>query len=126
MTDQHSESMTAVAESVSSGLERMFAQVGSAEVFSKPVTHGDSIIVNAAAIERFGGFGFGAGEGDEGTDVSGSGGGGGGGGRVEARPVAVIRVDDDRVSVVPVFDMTRIVIAAIGVCLALLRAMRRR
>lgn len=126
MSDEPSKLVVAAADSVSSGLERMFTQVGSAEVFSKPVKHGDSLVVNAAAVERFGGFGFGGGEGDDGADGSGSGGGGGGGGRVEARPVAVIHVDEAGVSVVPVFDMTRIAIAAIGVCFALLRAMRRR
>jgi len=57
--------------------------------------------------------------------ASGGGGGGGGGGAVNARPVAVIKVAEDGVTVVPIFDMTRIAIAAFGVFLALRKALRR-
>lgn len=126
MTESDNGQVAAAAGHMSAGLERLFGPVGSADVFSAPVERGESIVITAAAIERFGGFGFGGGEGDDGDAASGSGAGGGGGGRVEARPVAVIRIDGDGVSVVPVLDTTRIAIAAIGVALALMRAMRRR
>ena len=122
MNEGENMGLAGAAASVTAGLDRLFGPVGPSDVFSAPIESRGSVVVNAASIERFGGFGFGGGEGDDG-DASGS---GGGGGRVEARPVAVIRISDDGVSVVPVLDATRVIIAGMGVVLALCRAMRRR
>lgn len=125
MTDERSAAISAVGSRISDSLERLLGSIGVSDVFSEPIESGDSLIVNAAAIERAGGFGFGAGEGDEPSGQSGGGGGGGGGGSATARPVAVVRIEPDTITVVPVFDMTRLVIAAIGAFLGLWRAARR-
>jgi uncharacterized spore protein YtfJ len=44
---------------------------------------------------------------------AGGGGGGGGGGRILSRPVAVIIADEDGVRVEPVFDRTKVALAAL-------------
>jgi len=115
----------AAASNVTAGLDRLFQPVGPEDVFSAPIERDGMIIVTAAAVERVGGFGFGGGDGAEVDSTSGGGGGGGGGGAVNARPVAVIKIAEDGVTVVPIFDMTRIAIAAFGVFLALRKALRR-
>ncbi len=114
----------AAASNVTAGLDRLFQPVGPEDVFSAPIERDGMIIVTAAAVERAGGFGFGGGDGADVESPSG-GGGGGGGGAVNARPVAVIKIGEDGVTVVPIFDVTRIAIAAFGVFLALRKALRR-
>ncbi len=102
----------AAASNVTAGLDRLFQPVGPDDVFSAPIERDGMIIVTAAAVERAGGFGFGGGDGAEVESTSGGGGGGGGGGgAVNARPVAVIKIAEDGVTVVPILDMTRIAIA---------------
>lgn len=116
----------AAASNATAGLERLFRPVGPDDVFSAPIERDGMIVVTASAVERAGGFGFGGGDGGEAESASGGGGGGGGGGgATNARPVAVIKIAADGVTVVPIFDMTRIAIAAFGVFLALRKALRR-
>ena len=84
-----------------------------------------ALIVTASVVERVGGFGFGGGFGierDEAEESRGGGGGGGGGGSAIGRPVAVIDIGPEGVTVRPVVDATRIgitvatsLVAAIGV-----------
>lgn len=104
------------------GLSRVFPDAPVASVFSSPEHVGDDVVITAAAWERVGGFGFGSGEsGKGGTD---QGVGGGGGGMSHGRPVAVIRVGEHGVKVVPVVDITRIGITVLATALGIWRALR--
>jgi uncharacterized spore protein YtfJ len=88
-------------------------------VYGTPVKQRDTLIIPAAEVLAFSGFGAGQGYGGPETgspSTGGAGGGGGGGGSAHARPVAVIIVSPDSVRVEPVFDLTKIVLA--GVTLA--------
>ena len=69
------------------------------------------------------GFGFGAGS--DGDDPTSGGGGGGGGGSAQARPVAVIEVTSEGVSVRPVLDFTKIGITALLSFVAAWRLIRK-
>jgi uncharacterized spore protein YtfJ len=84
-------------------------------VFGEPKTVGNKTIIPVAAI----GVGFGAGggegkkakEGEENPSQEGAGGGGGGGGA--AKPLAVVEITEDSTKVIPVVDVTRIVVASL-------------
>jgi uncharacterized spore protein YtfJ len=94
---------------VQEGLARIPGEITVATVFGEPERVGDRVILTAAAVQQAGGFGFGAGGGGgPALEDSGSGAGGGGGGASEGRPVAVIEISADRVTVRPVLDFTRI------------------
>jgi uncharacterized spore protein YtfJ len=103
-------------------LEGLMAVATPEAVFSKPVKVGDALVITASEVNVGLGFGFGSGRGPriltnlpdesrkEGTESalgSGSGGGGGAG----ARPVAVITIREDMVSVEPIMDRTKIALA---------------
>jgi uncharacterized spore protein YtfJ len=114
MTDQKPNT----AQSLADSLNAVFGEAKPSTVFSEPETVGDEVVVMAAAWERAGGFGFGSGYGSvDGEDGGGE--GGGGGGASQGRPVAVIRIGNDGVSVVPVVDFTKmgvtVLLAVIGV-----------
>ena len=126
MTNDRLAAIGEVGGRIADGLDHLMGDLTSSNVFSDPIEVGDSVVITAAAVERAGGFGFGAGEGDEDEGPSGGGGGGGGGGSASARPVAVIRIHPDGVTVQPVLDATRLLIAALGAFLGLWRALRRR
>lgn len=88
-------------------------------VYGTPVKQRDTLIIPAAEVVAFSGFGAGQGYGGPENGPStpgGAGGGGGGGGSAHARPVAVIIVSPEGVRVDPVFDLTKIALA--GVTLA--------
>lgn len=87
-----------------------FSDAASVEaVYGKPVKQGDILVIPAAEVMTFMGFGIGSGSGmDPTTQAGGSGGGGGGGGRVLARPAAVIIIENGQVRVEPVVDVTKI------------------
>lgn len=114
-----------IGERVESALARLMDGVGAEDVFGEPHQVGERVILTASVIERTGGFGFGGGfgfENGEGEESRGGGGGGGGGGTVVGRPIAVIDVGPEGVTVKPVLDATKIgitivtsVLAAIGV-----------
>jgi uncharacterized spore protein YtfJ len=81
----------------------------------------------------FSGFGYGSGSGQglmEGSEeaAEGSGEGGGGGGKTLSRPVAVVIATPDGVWVEPVYDLTKVYMAAItaaGFMLAMLVRLSR-
>jgi uncharacterized spore protein YtfJ len=88
-------------------------------VYGAPVKQRDTVIIPAAEVVAFSGFGVGQGFGgpeNESSAIGGAGGGGGGGGSAHARPVAVIIVSPEGVRIDPVFDLTKIALA--GVTLA--------
>ncbi len=82
--------------------------------FGEPRVMNNRAIIPIALVA--GGCGAGGGEGKrpngEGTQEEGSGGGGGGGFAV--RPLAVLEVTDQQTRVIPILDVTRIVLAAFG------------
>ena len=121
---------------VEAALTRIMGGIGVKEVFGEPQAVGDRFIVTASVVERVGGFGFGGGFGierDEAEESRGGGGGGGGGGSAIGRPVAVIDIGPEGVTVRPVVDATRIgitvatsLVAAIGVARGVRRLVRGR
>lgn len=121
------------------------------KVYSEPVVVGDRTVIMAAEIHTGMGFGYGLATGvsvpagrmsdsdakphhglfgkhQREPDDAGPRGGGGGGGQAVARPVAVVTIDSDGVTVEPVLDRTKIVLTALtalgAMGLALIR-MRR-
>lgn len=107
------EALDVVQETVESFLETASVD----RVFGEPIKNGDTLIIPAAELFTFLGFGAGFGggtsvESKEGTQ-RGGGGGGGGGGRILSRPVAVVVASPEGVRVVEVVDPTKIALAAI-------------
>ena len=116
-------------------LEKLFSTARADSVFSAPVVQGGRTIITAAEVGTGGGFGSGIGMGrprghrqmavedsSADTQAEGAGGGGGGGGGAMARPVAAIIIDSDGVTIQPILDMTKIVlalVAALGAMLAI-------
>jgi len=109
-------------------------------VYGEPVTQGDQTIIPCAEVLAGVGFGFGGGfgsgtqsegEGEADTESntgSGFGGGGGAGGRSFSRPVAVVIASPEGVRVEPVFDITKIALAALtaaGFMVGMIARMRR-
>ncbi|MGW8249478.1 MAG: hypothetical protein ACWGO1_02460 [Anaerolineales bacterium] len=116
-----------------------FVETASVEaVYGKPIKSGDVTIIPTAEVMCGMGFGMGAGfgmgptgdnqwskagkaaaeseqkaEGEEPTVGGGAGSGGGGGGYTFSRPVALIISTPDGVRVEPVFDRTKILLAAL-------------
>ena len=85
-------------------------------VYGAPIKQRDTLIIPAAEVVAFSGFGAGQGFGgpENGTSASGgAGGGGGGGGSAHARPVAVIIITPEGVRVDPVLDLTKIALAGV-------------
>src|SRR5687768_4033846 len=117
---------------------RLFNVAQPRAVYSEPLTAGEYTVITASEVTVSMGFGYGAGGGssldtDEGkapADAnSGAGSGGGGGGFALGRPVAVISVGPQGVSVEPVVDVTKLGMAFINVLggmLLMWGRMRRR
>jgi len=81
-------------------------------VFGEAMRVGDRTVIPVARVRGAFGMGFGEGKEEEGAEKE-SGQGGGGGGWFSARPVAVVEMTADRVRVLPVVDLTRIVLMSI-------------
>lgn len=131
MTEQQLPAFISIEETqkVEAVLEK-FASAASVEaVYGKPVKQGDTIVVPAAEVMSFMGFGVGSGSGtDPQTQAGGGGGGGGGGGRVLARPAAVIIIQEGNVRVEPVVDVTKIALGfftAVGFVAGMMYRMSR-
>ncbi len=112
MNENYDSEMEATMESVSDTMEAFLASAHVDAVFGEPIQHGANLIIPAAEVFTAGGFGYGFGQSQETKDPAG-GGGGGGGGTVQARPIAVIVADGERVKIHPVFDVTKMAIAGI-------------
>ena len=101
--------------------------------YGEPIQNGDTMIIPTAEVLALMGFGVGSGygsgsAGDEESSGTGGGSGGGGGGRVLSRPVAVVIASPEGVRIEPVFDMTKIALAALtafGFMFGFLMRMRR-
>jgi uncharacterized spore protein YtfJ len=124
-------------------LEKVFAAAKPGAVFGQPVDAGGYTLITASEVTSGGGFGVGMGRGQAPRDSRqptpveaaprtggqpGGGGGFGGGGGSMGRPVAVIAIGPNGVTVRPVVDVTKVALAALTASLAMLRlrrAMRR-
>ena len=126
-------------------LEEIFAAAQPGAVFGQPVVSGVYTIITASEIAAGGGFGYGRGFGParpagheeepaveappvQSQPTLAGGGGGGGGGGSTGRPVAVIIVGPEGVTVKPVVDVTKLALTALtalGVAVAITRRMRR-
>ncbi len=84
-------------------------------VYGEPVTVGERTIIPVADIKYAFGLGYGEGRapGEEQEESQAGGEGGGGGGGVAARPVAVLEITADGVTVKPVMDEGRVALAGI-------------
>lgn len=107
--------------------DRLFGAARASAVYSEPVTVGAYTLITASEVIGGGGFGNGRGFGPaaspgvEPTRPAGAGGGGsGGGGGASGRPVAVIVVGPDGVQVKPIFDVTKLGLAALTTWTAML------
>ncbi len=132
LTDKSSEQLRTM-------MERIFAAAQPGAVYSEPVVSGNYTIITASEVTSGGGFGSGTGfgpatpsakqqPGEEGSqpEQANSGGGGiGGGGGSAGRPVAIIIIGPDGVTVKPVFDLTKIALAGITAGATMLAVLRR-
>lgn len=98
--------------------EELLKTAGPGMAYGRPIKSGDTTIIPTSEVLVFSGFGYGSGygqgfEGEEADPSEGGGGGGGGGGKTLSRPVAVVIVSPEGVRVEPVYDITKIYMAAI-------------
>lgn len=96
-------------------------------VYGEVLEHEDTLIIPAAEVLAFAGFGAGYGAGGP-EESGGEGGGAGGGGHTFARPVAVVIADKSGVRVEPVIDPTKIAMTfftALGFMVATIARMKR-
>jgi uncharacterized spore protein YtfJ len=131
-------------EQTAAMVEKIFAAAQPGAVYGQPVASETYTVITAAEVTSGGGFGMGMGLGPPprpgGTAAAaadtaqpedrqtGGGGGGGGGGGSMGRPVAVIAIGPDGVTVRPVVDVTKVALAGLtawATMLAVLRARRR-
>lgn len=113
--------------------EQLIKTAGPGMAYGRAVKSGDSTIIPAAEVLVFSGFGYGSGYGQgpmaENEETGeGGGGGGGGAGKTLSRPVAVVIASPEGVWVEPVYDMTKVYMAAItaaGFVLAMLLKLTR-
>jgi uncharacterized spore protein YtfJ len=139
MTERQGERVAHIAD-------RIFAATAPGVVFGQPITAGNFTVITACEVVSGGGFGSGSGfgrnnalptgSGETTTDrtqqqanSAGGGGGMGGGGGAMSRPVAVITIGPDGVTIRPVYDLTKVALAglaAVGTILAIWGRSRRR
>jgi uncharacterized spore protein YtfJ len=120
-------------------VDRIFGAARADAVYSEPVTAGEYTVITASEVTAAGGFGGGHGYEHAPTDAAnpdpthppragggGAGGGGsGGGGGSSGRPVAVIVVGPTGVQVKPIFDPTKIGLAALTAWAAMVATLLR-
>jgi len=119
----------ATFEFIQTEMDKLLAVANVEAVYGKPIHHNDTIIIPVSEVFAVLGVGGGSGmtegepteedeegeprhEGSEQKSRSGSGSGGGGGGHTFARPVALVIAGPDGVRVEPVFDRTKVALAA--------------
>jgi hypothetical protein len=134
---------------LSSVLEKIYSAAQPGAVYSEPVTVGNYTVIMASEIMAGGGFGSGLGFGlplaspqqaeetsqpqaqptsSGGGGMGGGGGGMGGGGGSSGRPVAIISIGPEGVTVKSIVDVTKIALAGVtvwGTMVMLLGRMRK-
>jgi uncharacterized spore protein YtfJ len=129
-------------EQAATMLEKIFAAAQPGAVYGQPVTSERYTVITAAEVTSGGGFGMGLGLGPasrsdakaaptaetaplEGGQTSGGGGVGGGGGAM-GRPVAIIAIGPDGVTIQPVVDVTKVALAGLTAWATMLGLLRGR
>jgi len=129
-------SLTGKREEILSGvIERIYSAAQPGAVYSEPVKSGNYTVIMASEVIVGGGFGSGSGFGpqeknanersSEAPQISSGGGGIGGGGSSRGRPVAIIVIGPDGVTVRPIFDFTKIILAGITTWVTMLMLLRK-
>ena len=126
-------------EALSNVIEKIYSAAQPGAVYSEPVKSGNYTVIMASEVTVGGGFGSGSGfgpqekKGDEKSSqsphISSGGGGIGAGGSSSGRPVAIIVIGPEGVTVKPVFDFTKIILAGMrtwGTMLMLFRKNAQR
>jgi uncharacterized spore protein YtfJ len=108
-------------------LAQIFAAAQPGAVYGQPVVAASYTLITAAEVTSGGGFGFGMGLGpptqtDEPSTESAGGCGGGGG--AMGRPVAIVAVGPDGVTIKPVVDVTKIALTTLTASVSLLGLLR--
>jgi uncharacterized spore protein YtfJ len=126
-------------EQLPSVLEKIFSAAQSDAVYSKPIVANNYTVITASEVASGGGFGSGSGFGpaspsspetrlgeerSPAESISSGGGGMGGGGGSSGRPVAIIIIGPEGVSVKPIFDITKIALAGIAAWITMLTVLR--
>jgi uncharacterized spore protein YtfJ len=114
---------------------KCFSQERAELYYSEPVKSGNYTVIMASEVIVGGGFGSGSGFGpqeknaneksSESPQISSGGGGFGGGGSSNGRPVAIIVIGPDGVTVKPIFDFTKIILAGITTWVTMLMLLRK-
>ena len=117
----------AIDEMLKSISERIGSVATVNTAFGEPRVMDHRALIPVALV--MGGFGGGGGEGktatgEEGKPREGSGGGGGGGFAV--RPLAVLEVTDQQTRIIPILDVTKIILASMGLIGGTLFMLARR
>lgn len=121
-------------------LEKIFSAAQAEAVYSKPIVSNNYTVITASEVAAGGGFGSGTGfgpatsssteeqankDGSQEEPVNSGGSGMGGGGGSSGRPVAIIIIGPEGVTVKPVFDITKIVLAGITAWITMLAVFRK-
>jgi uncharacterized spore protein YtfJ len=121
-------SFTNQPEKLVSILDKMVDIAKPENAFNKPIEAQNHTVIGASEVIVSMGIGFGGGnkhpQGDD-KPESKKGGGGGGGGISLCRPVASIVISSNGVTIKPIFDYTKIAIAAITTLCSMLIFMSR-
>jgi uncharacterized spore protein YtfJ len=121
-------------DGIPQALEKLLVAAQPGAVFGEPVQSGAYTVITASEVAAGGGFGTGVGMGgpagatdhpDNAGAGAGGGAGGGGGGGSSGRPVAVIVIGPEGVTVKPIFDVTKLGIALITAWGAMFLAVNR-
>jgi uncharacterized spore protein YtfJ len=142
MIDTTSDALSLVhtrEDQLSKVLEKVYAAAQPEAVFGEPVRAGNYTVITASEVTAGGGFGWGFGpviqaqkkqtdEERSQPQAQQAGGGGIGGGGSSGRPVAIIIIESDKVTVQPVVDVTKIALAGLaawGTIVTIIRRMRK-
>ncbi len=140
MIDTTSDALSLVdkrEQQLSKVLEKVYAAAQPGAVFGEPVRAGNYTVITASEVTAGGGFGWGFGpviqpqKKQTGEEVSQpqsqqtSSGGIGGGGGSSGRPVAIIIIGPEKVTVQPVVDVTKIALAGLAAWGTIVTIVRR-
>jgi uncharacterized spore protein YtfJ len=99
------------ADPVEQVMSRLVNTARADTIFGQPVERGDTIVIPCSEVAI--GVGLGSGSGPIDAQGNRTGGGTGAGGGARGRPIAAIVISRDGVRVEPIFDLTRVALAAL-------------